>query len=163
MSEPQVHSALDGIVAAGAPGAAATWTDGRTTYFYAAGVRDLRTHQPIRRTDYYRIASQTKPFTAVIVLELAGEGRLRLSDTVQHWLPGMVPGGRRITIRQLLNMTSGLPDYVDVNRPLVYSVLSYPELRWRPEQLVAIGAAHGPAFGRAVSLTTRTPTTSCWA
>ena len=44
-------------------------------------------------------------------LQLAGEGRLALEDTVERWLPGLVPGGGAITVRQLLNHTSGLPDY----------------------------------------------------
>jgi D-alanyl-D-alanine carboxypeptidase len=92
-----VRAALKAVVAAGAPGVAATWTHGRTTLSYSAGVANLRSGQPIRRGDYYRIASQTKTWTATIILMLARDGRLRLSDTVQRWLPGVIPQGRRIT------------------------------------------------------------------
>jgi D-alanyl-D-alanine carboxypeptidase len=61
----------------------------------------------------FRIGSVTKTFTATIVLQLVGEGRLRLSDSLERHLPGIVPGGRRITIRQLLNHHSGLANVTE--------------------------------------------------
>jgi D-alanyl-D-alanine carboxypeptidase len=60
--------------------------------------------------DRFAIASTTKTFVATVVLQLADEGRLSLEDSVEHWLPGLIPTGRRITVRQLLNHTSGLAD-----------------------------------------------------
>ncbi|MFJ1837282.1 serine hydrolase domain-containing protein [Streptomyces sp. NPDC088175] len=69
----------------------------------------------IRRTDRFRAGSVTKTFVATVVLQLVGERRLRLSDTVERLLPGLVHGngnnGRRITLRALLGHTSGLYDY----------------------------------------------------
>jgi D-alanyl-D-alanine carboxypeptidase len=62
--------------------------------------------------DRFGIASTTKTFVATVVLQLVSEGRLSLEDTVERWLPGRVREGRRITIRQLLNHTSGLPQDV---------------------------------------------------
>jgi D-alanyl-D-alanine carboxypeptidase len=59
--------------------------------------------------DRFGIASTTKTFVAAVVLQLVGEGRLSLEDSVERWLPGRVREGRRITVRQLLNHTSGLP------------------------------------------------------
>src|SRR5262249_17759271 len=55
----------------------------------------------------YKLASQTKPFTATLILQLVGEGKVHLGDHISKWIKG-VPNGDKITIRQLLNMTSGL-------------------------------------------------------
>jgi D-alanyl-D-alanine carboxypeptidase len=55
----------------------------------------------------------TKTFTATIILQLAAEGKLRLDDTLSRYLPGVVPGGQHITIRELLGHRSGLANYTD--------------------------------------------------
>lgn len=84
---------------------------------YTAGVGDLATGSKVPRDGQVRIGSNTKTFTAVIVLQLDGEGKIGLDEPVDTYLPGLVRGegidGRRITVRQLLQHTSGLPDYVD--------------------------------------------------
>src|SRR3712207_2241727 len=80
---------------------------------YAAGASRLRPRRALRPTDRFRVGSVTKTFVATVVLQLAGEGRLSLDDSVERWLPGLVPGGDRISVRQLLNHTSGLYDYED--------------------------------------------------
>jgi D-alanyl-D-alanine carboxypeptidase len=64
-------------------------------------------------TQRFRIASVTKTFTATLVLQLAEQGKLRLDDTVERYLPGVVPDGRHITIRELLGHRSGLANYTD--------------------------------------------------
>ncbi|MEU8819850.1 serine hydrolase domain-containing protein [Actinoplanes sp. NPDC048796] len=107
-----VRSHLKGLVAEdGFPGASAT-VRGRD---YTAGVGDVRTGKPVRPGGQVRIGSNTKTFTAVVVLQLVGEGRVRLDEPIETYLPGLVLGdgidGRRITLRQLLQHTSGLPDY----------------------------------------------------
>jgi D-alanyl-D-alanine carboxypeptidase len=78
-----------------------------------------------------------KTFVAALVLRLVEEGKLRLDHTVERWLPGLVPNGRAITVRQLLPHTSGLYDYVE--EP---SVLRSPRRRWTPEELIALATAH---------------------
>ncbi|WP_327704110.1 beta-lactamase family protein [Streptomyces decoyicus] len=82
---------------------------------YTAGVGDLTTGSKVPRDGQVRIGSNTKAFTAVVVLQLVGEGKIRLDATVDTYLPGLVRGkgidGRRITVRQLLQHTSGLPEY----------------------------------------------------
>lgn len=74
-----------------------------------------RTAPDIRRTDHFRAGSITKTFIATVVLQLAAEHRLSLSDPVDRHLPGLVRGlgndGRRITLRALLTHTSGLHDF----------------------------------------------------
>ena len=94
----------------------------------------------------------TKSFVATVVLQLAGEGRLGLDDSLQRWLPGAVPGGEHITIRQLLNHTSGLYNYTDELLPRLTAKPARQALRqmaarnFQPRQLVAIAADHPPLF-----------------
>jgi len=80
----------------------------------------------------------TKSFVAILVLQLVGEGRLSLDDNLERWLPGLVPKGEQITVRELLNHTSGLYNYTDD--------LPEPPRRFRPQQLVAIATDHKPLF-----------------
>lgn len=88
------------------------------TRTYTAGVGDLATGSKVPRDGQVRIGSSTKTFTAVVVLQLVGEGKIGLDAPVDTYLPGLVRGegidGRRITVRQLLQHTSGLPEYEDL-------------------------------------------------
>ena len=103
------------VHAAGATGVLAQVRAERGGITARAGVADLATGRPMPWNAYYRIGSTSKTFTAVVALQLVGEGRLRLSDSVERWLPGLVHGngndGARITIENLLRQTSGLNDY----------------------------------------------------
>ncbi|MFF8773379.1 serine hydrolase domain-containing protein [Kitasatospora sp. NPDC015120] len=128
--------------------------DGRRIWRGAAGTADLDTGQPVRPDGRFRIGSVTKAFVSTVVLQLVAEGRLRLDDPVEQYLPGVVPGGGAISVRQLLNHTSGLYDYLEDPRFFYQDEASlrdyaYGSRRWqdhRPEQLVAIGVAHAPYF-----------------
>ncbi|WP_369213867.1 serine hydrolase domain-containing protein [Streptomyces flavofungini] len=81
------------------------------------GLADLATGRDVVGDEHSRIASNTKTWTATVVLQLVGEGRIGLDDTVDQYLPGLIRtehyDGRTITVRQLLQHTSGLPDYLD--------------------------------------------------
>jgi len=83
----------------------------------ATGTADLGTGRPMNARDRLRIGSVTKTFTATVVLQLAAEHRVALDAPVARYLPGLIEGnghdGRKITVRQLLQHTSGLPDYLD--------------------------------------------------
>ncbi|MDX3535684.1 serine hydrolase [Streptomyces sp. MB09-01] len=107
-----VHS--DGLPAALA---SVKGREGRTRT-YTAGVGDLATGSKVPEDGQVRIGSSTKTFTAVVALQLVGEGKIDLDATVDTYLPGLVRGegfdGRHITVRQLLQHTSGLPDYEDL-------------------------------------------------
>lgn len=84
-------------------GEAGSWTG-------SSGVRDLRTGGRVPDDARFRIGSVTKVFTATVVLQLVGEGKLDLDGTVQHYLPGLLPASYPpVTVAQLLNHTSGLP------------------------------------------------------
>ncbi|HSX96278.1 MAG TPA: serine hydrolase domain-containing protein [Streptomyces sp.] len=82
-----------------------------------AGTADLRTGRPMNTTDRLRAGSVTKTFTAALVLQLVAEHRLSLDAPVDRYLPGLigkdVDHRRPVTVRQLLQHTSGLPDYLD--------------------------------------------------
>jgi D-alanyl-D-alanine carboxypeptidase len=109
--EHQIDKDMDALVAKGIPGVVVAFNEGDHITTVVRGQRDLTTATPMRRDDKLRIGSITKSFTAVVVLQLAAEGRIALSDTVEQWLPGLVPGGAAITVGQLLNHTSGLAEY----------------------------------------------------
>jgi D-alanyl-D-alanine carboxypeptidase len=98
----------------------------------------------MRPADDFRIASVTKPFVAAVVLQLVGEQKLRLDDTVEHWLPGVVPGGRRITVRELLNHTSGIPEYFEDAR--VQKALEDRHAVISPRKLIARAVSHPLSF-----------------
>ncbi|KYF53065.1 alkaline D-peptidase [Sorangium cellulosum] len=89
--------------------------DGKTRH-YTAGVGDLETQAKVPVDGQVRIGSNTKPFTAVVVLQLVGEGKVDLDAPIEAYLPDLIRGegidGREITVRQLLRHESGLPDFV---------------------------------------------------
>jgi D-alanyl-D-alanine carboxypeptidase len=137
---------VDALVAAGAPGVILLVRDGNKTTRLTAGVAEIATSTPMQATDRYRIASLTKTYVATVVLQLVAEGKLRLNDTVERWLPRLVPNGRKITIRQLLNHTSGLADHErdpDVLAPYLKGDLGY---YWSPTRLVEIAASRPRRF-----------------
>ena len=142
----QLRRLLNQIVAAGAPGAAARVRDEHGVTQAASGVADLRNSRPMRPGLHYRVGSVTKPFVATVVLQLVAEGRLSLQDTVERWLPGILPYGDQVTIRQLLSHTSGVPDYT--LEPIV-RLYTFPHARfrhWTPRELVALVADQPPDF-----------------
>ncbi|MGW3012028.1 serine hydrolase domain-containing protein [Streptomyces sp. NPDC001219] len=115
-----------------------------------SGVGALGTGRPVPADGYLRIGSTTKTFVATVLLQLAGEGRLSLTDTVDTWLPGVVRGhgndGRRITLGQLLRHTSGLPDYIKDVAPEA-GAAGYRHHRWTVHtsgQRVALALRHPP-------------------
>ncbi|MGV9312806.1 serine hydrolase domain-containing protein [Streptomyces sp. NPDC003691] len=113
---PATRAALAAVVAGGMPGVTAAATDRDGTRRGAAGIGDRRTNAPRGADDRFRIASITKTFVATVLLQMEAEGKLSLDDTVDKWLPGVVRGngndGRKITVRQLLNHTSGIHDFL---------------------------------------------------
>jgi D-alanyl-D-alanine carboxypeptidase len=122
--------------------------DGRESVA-TSGTADLNTGRPVPSDGYFRMASTSKTMVATVVLQLEAEGRLSLDDTVDHWLPGVVRGngndGSRITLRQLLQHTSGIPDAL----PGYTTPEEYYQQRhdvYSPEQLVALAMAHAPDF-----------------
>src|SRR4051794_32836862 len=141
----RLQRALERVTAAGAPGAIALVRDGDESVGLASGYRDLEQKEPMRPTDRFRVGSVTKTFVATAALELVGEGKLGLDDTVERWLPGLVPNGPKITVRELLNHTSGIFDFTN-DRGFIARVLWKPAEAWTPRQLIRTGTAHRPLF-----------------
>ncbi|MFI6936274.1 serine hydrolase domain-containing protein [Streptomyces sp. NPDC050287] len=94
----------------GAPGAMARIDDHGTAYRVAEGLADRGTRRALDEADRFRIGSVTKVFTAVVLLQLADEKKLRLDAPVNRYLPGLLPDDR-ITVRHVLSHRSGLYDY----------------------------------------------------
>ena len=138
---------LEGLVErvseAGAPGVLLLVRHGDRTRTTVRGIAAGET--PLRADDRFRIGSVTKTFVAVVVLQLVAEERIRLEDTVERWLPGLVPAGGEITVRQLLSHTSGLYDYVE--DPRVFGAyVQDPGHVWAPRELVDLALEHPAQF-----------------
>ena len=137
---------LDALVAAGAPGAILFIREGDRTTRLVAGLGDVTRHTPMRTNNHFKIASLTKTYTAAVVLQLVAEGKLALDDTVEQRLPGLIPNGNKIIIRQLLNHTSGLAEFENDPRYLKPYLAGNFAYRWTPRQLVRMGVSHKPTF-----------------
>ena len=109
---------LQQLVDAGAPAALIEVRNGEEVWSEALGVASLKSELPAATNQTFRIASLTKPMVAAIVLQLVAEGEFELDSSVDELVPGMLEGApAEVTVRQLLNHTSGLPEYVDALQP----------------------------------------------
>ncbi|RZS33938.1 D-alanyl-D-alanine carboxypeptidase [Herbihabitans rhizosphaerae] len=129
------------------PGAVVVAGNGAGPWHLWAGAGNVPQNKPIGPADRIRIASQTKTMTAAIVLQLVGEGKIDLDSPIERYLPGLVQGngydGNKISVRQILQQTAGLAEFVkggdSINR--TYTL----------EQLVRAGLSNPPAFAPGTS------------
>ncbi|GAB2997104.1 serine hydrolase domain-containing protein [Saccharothrix stipae] len=142
----RLADAVDQALAAGVPGVVVRVDDGRGRPVEAVRQAGwtLSDHR-LRSGDGFKMASNTKTVSATLVLQLVAERRLGLDDPVERWLPGAVPDGAGITLRMLLNQTSGLFDYLDDPRLLGLLTGQHPR-PWPPAELIAVAAEHPPLF-----------------
>jgi CubicO group peptidase (beta-lactamase class C family) len=113
--EAGTSALLDGRVREGEPGLAVlVRQDGKTVFARGYGVRDLRSRAAVDPATAFRLASVTKQFTAMAVMLLVRDGKLRYEDALTDVFPAFPAYGRPITMRHLLTHTSGLPDYEDL-------------------------------------------------
>ncbi|MDJ0382441.1 serine hydrolase domain-containing protein [Streptomyces sp. G-G2] len=148
------QAALDGVVQGGPPGAIALAQRGHDVWAGHAGTADMATGRQPRADDRFRAGSITKTFVATVVLQLEADDRLNLDDTVDHWLPGVVRGnghdGTKITLRQLLNHTSGIYSYTDdedfKRKEFSTDFLQHRYDTYTPQQIVELAMTHQPAF-----------------
>lgn len=143
VSDPgALQQGLDRIVGEGAVGAVAEVRAGARVWRGSSGVTRLGGSEPVPVESRFRAGSITKSFVATVVLQLVAEGRLRLTDRVSRWLPGVVPDGHAITIRDLLDQTSGIADYLDtLALPPDPGFLADRHRTWTAAELIARATA----------------------
>ncbi|WP_329352685.1 beta-lactamase family protein [Streptomyces sp. NBC_01261] len=109
---------LDGLVAApdGPPGVIVVLRDGDHQRVLRAGTADITTGRPLEPSDHTRTASTSKAFSGAVALHLVRQHRLALDDTIGTRLPHQPRAWRKVTLRQLLQHTSGLPDFSESTR-----------------------------------------------
>ncbi|MFI9292008.1 serine hydrolase domain-containing protein [Streptomyces gardneri] len=154
-----LDAAIENVHRAGMPGLFAEVRDGDRVWRGAAGVADVATGRPVTADMRHRVGSITKTFTAAAVLQQVESGRIGLDTPIGRYLPKLVPGerGDAITVRMLLNHTSGLAEYLPYAYP---SLKAFPVLadtgpqslddhrftRFDPVELIEMGVT-APAVG----------------
>ncbi|MFB7630318.1 serine hydrolase domain-containing protein [Streptomyces sp. NPDC056149] len=137
------QASLNALQAIGGPGAGLFAGDPSGSWSLTAGTGTTDANRPVQPTDHYRVGSQTKTFTAVAVLQLVDDGKVDLDTAIERYLPGVVDGngydGNTITVRQLLQHTSGIP--TNVPNPQ-----ANPDGTYTLAALVRDGLSHRPAF-----------------
>ena len=139
----ELRAALTAVPEAGVPGVLAEVREGRHDWRGAAGQAYLTKPRPMQPQMRHRIGSITKTFVATTVLQLVDEGRLGLDDPIGRWLPDTVPGerGDQVTVRMLLNHTSGIGNYTNAMIDSYASINQMQVTTYAPAELVAIGLA----------------------
>ncbi|MFI9511289.1 serine hydrolase domain-containing protein [Nocardia sp. NPDC052566] len=154
----ELQTALEAVQHAGVPGLFAEVRDHDQTWCGAAGVADVATGRPVTAEMRHRVGSISKAFTAAAVLQQAENGDIALDTPIAHYLPHLVPGerGAAITVRMLINHTSGLADYLPHAYP---SLAAFPAVakttpkslddhrftRFHPTELIELGVSAPPA------------------
>jgi D-alanyl-D-alanine carboxypeptidase len=133
---------LDSLVDDGAAGVLLHFRSPEQTWTGSSGVAELGTDRPVDPDGWFRAGSITKTFTAVVVLQLVGEGKLQLDAAAHEWLPD-VP--EDITVRQLLNHTSGLYNYTD-DLPGPAEIVRDRYLHRDPREALGVGLAKPRLF-----------------
>ncbi|MGW3205749.1 serine hydrolase domain-containing protein [Streptomyces sp. NPDC001135] len=155
----ELNAAMENVHRAGIPGLFAEVRDGDQVWRGAAGVADVATGRPVSADMRHRVGSITKTFTAAAVLQQVESGQIGLDAPIGRYLPRLVPGerGDAITVRMLINHTSGLAEYLPYAYP---SLKAYPALegtgpqslddnrltRFHPTELIELGVT-APAVG----------------
>jgi len=141
----QLDALLDKIVTIhNKPGAMIRVERAGKVYRGVRGLARLETKQPLKFNDRWKIASDTKPFVARVMLQLIQEGKIKLDDLVEPLLPDVMaklPNKDQITLRHLLQHTSGLANYVADNA-IQCSMIHTPFRAWSIEEMLAISTAN---------------------
>ncbi|MEV6239916.1 serine hydrolase domain-containing protein [Lentzea sp. NPDC051838] len=134
-----VQQALDQITSTAAQGVQARVTEGRRSFTARSGTAELGSERPVPLNGRFRAGSITKSFTTTVVLQLVGEGKVSLDAPVVRYLPGLVDA--RITVRQLMQHTSGLYNYTNA---IGFSPQDFEPIRfkqWTPSEIIAISTS----------------------
>ncbi|MEU4739771.1 serine hydrolase domain-containing protein [Actinosynnema sp. NPDC023658] len=136
-----VQQALDEMTRTGAQGVQVRITDGRHQFTARSGTARVDSSRPVPTDGRFRVGSITKTFVSTVVLQLVGEGKVDLDAPVQRYLPGLLPAGDRITVRNLLQHTSGLYSYSSALPLTPDGFLGIRYKTWTPAELVALSTA----------------------
>lgn len=138
----EYQSVLDGAVTdSGVPGGVMGVFCDNFWAVGASGVAKLEDQTPMTPEMQMRLASMTKTFTAALMLRLVDEELIGLDDTLDQWLPGEFSDGGLITVRMLLNHTSGIHDHQSTPE-LVDSILNTPERVWSQTEVLDLIASY---------------------
>ena len=138
------------VLTAGSPGYVARIYDGHRVAFTVSGLADIATGRRLTSDDQFEIGSNTKTFTSVLALQQVDRGQLNLDAPVEQYLPGVVPNGKNITVRMLLNHTSGLFSYT--GDPDFFAKLAEdPQHVWTEKELLDVAFKHQPNFAPGTS------------
>jgi D-alanyl-D-alanine carboxypeptidase len=123
--------------------------DGRSASV-SAGLADLERKTPLAPKDRMLAGSIGKTFAAAVTLQLVAEGRLNLDDPLEKWFGrepwfARLPNARDITLRMLMNHTSGIPEHV-LDEKFIEALRANPDRVWRPEELIAYVFDKKPLF-----------------
>ncbi len=146
----RLQQLLDDLVASGVAGALLRYRGRDGQWHGSSGVAELGTDRPVDPDGWFRIGSVTKTFTAAVVLSMVHDGLVTLDDTCEQWLPGLIPGGDDITVRQLLNHTSGLHNYTE-DLPDAKRIVQDRYEHWDPERAIEMARTHDPSFSPGTS------------
>ena len=134
------------VVDAGAPGVIVRVDDGSGHVIkIARQYAPTRADHRLSPDDEFRMGSNTKTMVATLVLQMVAEHRMKLTDPIEKWLPGVIPNGSAITVRMLLNHTSGLANYLQ-DPAILHSFTGRDDRDWTPRQILAVAAAYPPEF-----------------
>jgi len=141
----QLKSAADSVIGnTKVPGLVALVVDHKRgiDWLYAVGQGDLSNGQPMNAENTFRIGSCTKTFTLTVLLQLAGEGKISLTDKLSKYFPEY-PKADSITITMLCNMTSRIHDFFHIEPSLFITMRQNPTKVWDPNELIGLGFASG--------------------
>lgn len=143
--ETKLYEAIDSFyVSDNLPGITVEIQTPGFTYIKAVGKADIKTGVERKYDDKIRIGSITKTFVATVILQLVDSGKIGLDDKLEKYYPDY-PNSSNITVRQMLDMTSGIPDYIE--NPVVLKSFVYDRLdKYTPMQLYEITKSMKPDF-----------------
>ncbi|OPY67880.1 MAG: D-alanyl-D-alanine carboxypeptidase precursor [Syntrophorhabdaceae bacterium PtaU1.Bin034] len=129
----------------GAPGAILAVQSPAGTWVGAAGKASLMTGDPMTPDMQVRLASVTKPLTALLVMKLVEDNILHLNDTVERWLPGLIPRGSEMTVEMLLSHRAGVYSATELES-LWNAILVNPTKNWTSNEIIALVHDLTPMF-----------------
>jgi D-alanyl-D-alanine carboxypeptidase len=142
----EIEALAERAVEAGIPGVSVAVVSGDQTVLIARGVADRETGEGMSPAHRFRVASIAKSVVASVVLQLVQEGKLALTDSVEDWLPAMVPENGDASIEDLLRLQSGIYSYDEDERHMAPYLAGDLDYSWKPEELVGLATDHPALF-----------------